>query len=322
MASIFSQKDYQLFEHICQFSEKGLYSGMLKFLERAGYKEIITKRNYIVAIGSIPVGLVAHMDTVFPRPAKNIYYDRVKNVLWSSEGLGADDRAGVFSVMKIIQKGYKPTIIFTLGEESGGIGAYDLVEDSPFAPAKMKYLIELDRQGEDDCVFYKCNNASFKEYVKGFGFNLEIGTFTDISILCPNWKICGVNLSIGYEDEHTYSEILHVDWMYRTIKNVCNMLDAIESAPIFEWVGGGNPYGEFNWKAAYGYNDCLCGYCHKELSDYDLYAVMTPDKHYKEFCIDCLTRYCMWCPECGEPYIDDQDRSGLCYKCREDSIND
>ena len=45
----------------------------------------------------------------------------------------------------------------------------------PQAPIDLKYIIELDRRGSDDCVFYQCDNHEFDAYVEKFGFqNLNI----------------------------------------------------------------------------------------------------------------------------------------------------
>ena len=113
------------------------------------------------------------------------------------EGLGADDRAGVFAIIQILRKKYRPYVLFTTDEEMGGYGAHIFVEAHPVAP-NIKYMIELDRAGERDCVFYECENFTFMDYVESFGFKQAIGSFTDISIIMPEWEIAGVNLSGSY----------------------------------------------------------------------------------------------------------------------------
>ena len=40
-----------------------------------------------------------------------------KNVMISPDGLGADDRAGVFMIMNIVKAGFRPHVIFTTDEE-------------------------------------------------------------------------------------------------------------------------------------------------------------------------------------------------------------
>jgi putative aminopeptidase FrvX len=81
-------------------------------------------------------------------------------VIWSPDALGADDRAGVFAIIKILQSGLRPHIIFTTDEETGGYGAKALTSNAcPFQD--VRYFIELDRQGALDCVFYNCDNKHF-----------------------------------------------------------------------------------------------------------------------------------------------------------------
>jgi hypothetical protein len=67
-------------------------------------------------------------------------------------------------------------------------------------------MIELDRQGRDDAVFYDCDNPEFEEYITKFDFVSDWGTYSDISTIAPSWECAAVNLSIGYFDEHSYAE--------------------------------------------------------------------------------------------------------------------
>ena len=221
-------------EQFFQLNQPSLMKAMKQYL-KSKYDKVISTKEYLVAVGDIPIALTAHLDTVFKNPPNRIFYDRVKNVMWSPEGLGADDRAGVYAIVQIIKSGLRPTIIFTTDEELGCKGSEKLVKDIPIAPTELKYIIELDRRGSDDCVFYQCDNDEFETYVESFGFVMNFGSFSDISMICPAWKVAGVNLSIGYYDEHSYSETLYVGQMLNTINKVKNMLAAAEASPYFEY---------------------------------------------------------------------------------------
>lgn len=208
--------------------EKELIVYLYKFLkENYGKNNIIATKDYLVAEGDIPLCLIAHMDTVFSEPPYEFYYDREERVMWSPQGAGFDDRVGIAMILQILMCGYKPHVIFTSGEESGGIGARNLVASYPKMPFKLKpkFLIELDRQGDNDSVFYCCDNKNFEKYVNGFGFKTATGTFTDISIIMPAWDICGVNFSVGYWDEHSKIERLDMDVVYNTLYKVTNILE-------------------------------------------------------------------------------------------------
>lgn len=230
----FTDKEFTLFEKICCMTEAQLFRAMKQLLTNKYDKVSTDDKNYIVAEGNIPVALVAHLDTVFNHPSDEVFYDMRKGICWSPDGLGADDRAGVFAILNIIQRGLRPHIIFTTGEEKGGIGAQALAENYLFK--ELLYMIELDRQGENDMVFYQCYCPAFISYVGKFGFLEKRGSYSDISFLMDTWNTCGVNLSIGYRDEHSYGETLFVDAMFATIDKVEAMLRDVEASRITKFI--------------------------------------------------------------------------------------
>ena len=117
-----NKADFQLFKTIAQMKQKSLHKTMGKLMYKYFNKEKITiTKEYVICEGSIPIMLVAHMDTVFKKAPERIYYDSKKRVMWSPEGLGADDRAGIFAILKILQAGFRPSICFTTDEELGSI---------------------------------------------------------------------------------------------------------------------------------------------------------------------------------------------------------
>lgn len=277
------------------------------------YVNIINNDKYIIAQGDIPVLLIAHMDTVFTDPPKDIFYDKNKNIVWSGEGLGADDRAGIYSILKIIEKGYLPHIIFTTDEEKGCLGAKQLVKDIPEAPFKINFAIELDRRGEKDSVYYDCDNLDFENYINDFGFVTNFGSFSDISEICSTWGMAGVNLSIGYLNEHSIRETLNVSHMLSTIEKVCTILDNCKLNEIkYDYI----PIKYLNYKYnVYGnyenYN--FCAGCFECKDNFDLIPVQL-GKITKYYCIDCFIKIFKTCPDCEQIYINDGGE--LCPTCR------
>jgi hypothetical protein len=223
-----------LIKTLCEYDKDTLKKELIKILKYKDYSPYITE-NFIVAEGDIPVALVAHMDTVFfhsVRP-KDFLYDSKKKVLWTPHGTGFDDRAGIAIILDIImQTDLRPHIIFTDGEESGGIGANDLIKKFQSCPFECYYLVQLDRANKKDAVFYNCNNKEFEDYIDSYGFETDIGTFTDISIIAPTWEIAAVNLSVGYLDEHTSSERLCYSWWKNTKDKLTSMLIGIETGEV------------------------------------------------------------------------------------------
>ena len=238
---------YKVLKHIFTLRTDALRMALTKIMhEYYDQSKIHTAMDYLYVEGDIPVLLVAHLDTVHPAPPKTWVHDNESHIIWSPDGLGADDRAGVFSILEILQTGYRPYVLFTTGEEVGGVGARTFVTDYPDAPKDLLFIIELDRQGEKDAVYYSCGNEEFGIFIESFGFELAWGTFSDISTIAPVWDIAAVNLSIGYFNEHTLVEHLNYNFMFETIRKVEKILDNCgDKVYKFErWI---SPYPSETW---------------------------------------------------------------------------
>lgn len=343
--NILTAEEVKGIEQFFQLSQENLLKIMGRYL-KSKYETVYYTKEYVAAVGDIPVALVAHLDTVFDKPPVDIFYDRVKNVMWSPDGLGADDRAGVYAIVQLIKKGLRPTIIFTTDEEKGALGAEALIMDHPTAITDLKYIVQLDRRGNSDCVFYNCNNLEFEDFIEEYGFVTTYGSFSDISVICPAWGIAGVNLSIGYVDEHSYSELLYVGSMLATIKKVEKMLKEakLEKIKSFEYIPlitmpvSGSNY-DFGWDPSYGIGKNLwkswhmnkdevdiCAHCHKQDYEHNLVPVKDLGGNSIFMCADCIVNcnYVGWCLNCGEAYVltaEDQDKDrAVCYDC-EGEIN-
>lgn len=230
-----STKERKVFSHICQANQSQIFSIMRKFLIKNGYTKIEYTSGYLIAEGEMPIGLVAHADTVFSVAPYEFFADDSANVMWSPQGLGADDRAGIYGIMRIIQKGYKPHIIITADEEKGCIGASKLVAKYKTPPFKLNFLIQLDRRGEQDSVYYDCGNDDFEEVINKYGFVTAIGSFSDISIIAPAWDVAAVNFSVGYFHEHSYGEYLHMGHFLNTLSKVEKILIDADTFPAYDY---------------------------------------------------------------------------------------
>lgn len=306
-----SKKDYTLFEKLVSMKQHEVYYSMLKYLRnKYPVDKVISNGTSIVAIGDIPIALVAHLDTIYSLPIFDLFYDKNKTTFWSPDGLGADDRAGVFAIIKIIQMGLRPGIILTTGEEAGGIGATELVKSECPIP-NLKFMIELDRQGYNDAVYYSCECDTFEYFITSYGFKTQSGSFSDISILMPAWNICGVNLSVGYYNEHSYSEYLNIKHTFRTIQKVREIL-LTKDIPTFEYKN----YYSF-WSANH-----KCHACGRSCFDYEIFPVIGTNKKKINYCSTCIIDNNIgWCEECGEAFItSDPANDRYCYKCRGEKV--
>lgn len=307
--------NFKLMNNLIKFNETYTLEGMYSFLQK-NYKDIYKTKDYIVAIGTIPIALVAHTDTVFDDEKvgitqKDLYYDKQKQVMFCPHGAGFDDKAGIYAITQIIKHGYRPTILLTTKEEKGGYGALALSEFNLLEKTSIKFLIELDRRGKNDCVFYDLDNKDFVKYIETFGFKERQGTFSDISFLMSKWKICGVNLSIGYMYEHSYSEILHVNWMHNTIKKVEQILD-MRSYPDFEFKEIERFYNlNNNTNTALFNYDVQCEKCNRIYEDSETIPYKTKEGT-KFICFNCLSDKIKWCEKCGEAF---EGEGALCQDC-------
>ena len=329
--NILTDKQYQLMEMLLTSDQKKIKKVLAAYLKDK-YSDVIETEHYIIAKGKIPIALAAHMDTVFETELiglnshhAELLYDREKNIMHCVGYGGFDDKAGIFGILQIIQAGLRPHIILSTDEERGCIGAGELAKlECPFDD--LRYIIQLDRRGTQDCVFYDLDTAAckdFVDYVENFGFVEAYGSFTDITEYCPAWGIAGVNLSIGYWAEHTQHEVLYVDPMMATIKKVRAMLTQ-KNIPVFPYI---ESYYAYNWKKGLhsfwgpdtlssssssnvttysNYYRCThCGKCN--LQEADVFPAVGLDGKTKFFCPDCLIGRVNWCTVCWEAYEIDPD---------------
>lgn len=191
----------------------------------------ISRTGFLYAKGEVPVLLVAHLDTVHASPVRTLCRSEDHSVLMSPEGVGGDDRAGVYMIMELVRK-HRCHVLFCEDEEHGGIGAHSFTS-SKIVP-DVNYIVELDRRGAQDAVFYDCDNPEFTDFICGFGFREELGTFSDISVIAPHLGVAAVNISAGYHNEHTLHEYIDLVQVHRNIDTLVRMLSA--TTPRFEYI--------------------------------------------------------------------------------------
>lgn len=200
-----------------------------KMLKKYGYTPVL-EDGFIYAEGKEPVMVLAHMDTVFGNSkGMTVFY---KNGIMSSpQGLGADDRAGIYAVLELLKRGHRPTVLFLEDEEIGCVGASKFAVSDIIVP-DIKFMIELDRQGKKDAVFYDCANYDFEDYIMDFGFKFAFGSFSDIAVIAPVVGVSAVNLSVGYYRQHTKFETLNINELLMTIGKVEKIINNLPEKPF------------------------------------------------------------------------------------------
>ena len=221
---------------ILKVTQEDLKKNLYEELCKSEYKgKILNTENYLFVEGDLPILLVAHLDTVHKELPKNIFFDKEKNVLWSPEGIGGDDRAGIFGILQIIKE-CKPYLLFITDEEVGGLGAIAFTKEYKYAlNKKIKFILELDRRGDNQVVFYDCGNKEFKDYIKKFGLVEQYGTFSDICILSAEYDIASANISAGYYNEHTKQEYININHLKNTIEVIKKIILDIDNSKYYDY---------------------------------------------------------------------------------------
>ena len=222
-------------------SQKVLYTKLRRMFKATA---ITSKGSYILVPGEAPIMLLAHLDTVHKESVKQICKTQNGNILMSPQGIGGDDRCGVYALVRAHRAAEKkPWLLFTCDEEIGGVGAEKFCEHHkkgklPKELDNLKALVEIDRKGERDAVYYECGNDEFEEYITSKGFVTEWGSFSDISVIAPELGVAAVNLSSGYYNAHQLHEYINRAHLNATIEKVVGIVEeaARESFPKYEYV--------------------------------------------------------------------------------------
>lgn len=204
------------------------------------YNAISEESKFILVPGEAPVLLVAHLDTVHRQQVETICWS--SKIWMSPQGIGGDDRCGVFALVSIHEKAKKkPWLLFTCGEEIGGVGANSFIEalykDNELMETmrSMKLIIELDRKGKDEAVYYDCYCPELEGYITSKGFHTDIGSYSDIVDIAPVLGVAAVNLSCGYYNAHTEHEYIVLPELEHTIKVVTEIVNESDELPCFPY---------------------------------------------------------------------------------------
>ena len=233
----------------CEYLIKAKQENIRKYLaenlpKKFGKGNVTVTNDYIFCKGQIPMMFVCHMDTVHKEIVKDLYVTYAVGsqdnfYLSSPQGIGGDDRCGVYAAIYLINNCDKlPYFLFTTNEEIGCIGAKKAMKDLKNEIIKdktrcLKYMVEFDRKGEKQVVYYDTTNKDFMKYVESFGFERNQGSSSDVRHLSNEWGIASCNVSSGYYDEHQIKESVCPKHMMAQIQRVMKMVKDIDKAEFF-----------------------------------------------------------------------------------------
>ena len=252
------------FIDICKMAQPEVKDYMNGYLKNKKY-DVVNEDGFLYAKGTVPVLLVAHMDTVHHEQCKSIV--DLDGKLSSPQGIGGDDRCGVFIIMNLVKE-LHCSVLLCEDEEKGGVGARKftnakhevqdergkITEEKYIENLGVNYMVEFDRKGNNDAVFYSCGNEDFIDFIEdATNFKFSTGTFSDISVLMPAAKLSGVNLSCGYYNAHCPTEYVIYDEMMDTIEAAKALIKEKCDKP-FEYVAKTyvNNQSLHSWGKSYG----------------------------------------------------------------------
>ncbi len=161
--------------------------------------------------------IVAHLDQVQRLHSKDFRAIETEDIIFGyspsnrcQEGLGADDKNGIWVALQCLIKYEALKIAFFVGEEVGCVGSgaanIEFFRD-------CRFVIQPDRRGYSDVITQiswesLCSEQFLSDIQpEQFGYNPTDGLMTDIEALRENGlEISCINLSCGYYEPHTDRE--------------------------------------------------------------------------------------------------------------------
>lgn len=161
--------------------------------------------------------LVAHMDQVQDYHSRDFTVVETEELLFGyspskrrHEGLGADDKNGIWVALKCLERFEVMKAAFFVEEEVGCGGSYSA--DISFF-SDCRFVIQADRRGYKDLIVeigrMEICSQSFIEAIhpEKFGYAPTDGMMTDVEALHDNGiGLSCINVSCGYYDPHTDHE--------------------------------------------------------------------------------------------------------------------
>lgn len=216
---------------------------MRKFLKKIAYScgaKVVQDKNgnLLITKGESETYpcLAAHIDQVQNAHSKDFKAYEFDGVIIGysqkakeQQGLGGDDKNGVFIALECLRKYDVLKVAFFVGEEIGCKGS-SAVDMSFFDDCR--FVVEADRKGAHDLVTeIYCEELCSNEFLAAtnyekFGYKPTEGGLTDVRELKSNGlKVSCVNMSCGYYEPHTDHEITILADLENTLNFVMNIVE-------------------------------------------------------------------------------------------------
>ena len=199
--------------------------------------------------------VAAHLDQVQRNHSKDFEVIEGKDVVFgysaksrAQQGLGADDKNGIWVAIECLRKYDVLKAAFFVGEEIGCVGssACDL---SFFSDCR--YVIQPDRMNGNDLITSMAvGDVCSKAFVSAlgaaaYGYKEAHGSITDVGTLVERGVgISCLNVSCGYYNAHTDNEFTVLSELQNCLDFVCHIIETLTDVYPYEYKG---------WRISYGY---------------------------------------------------------------------
>ena len=263
-----------LFQLYAIHSPSGNEKKMRRFLRRQAYQcgatsvETDNSGNLLITKGvsdTYPC-LAAHMDQVQQNHSKDFRVVQIgDDVLgWSpkshmQQGLGADDKNGIFVCLELLRSCDVLKVAFFVGEETGCVGSHAV--DLTFF-SDCRFIVQPDRMNGDDLITSMAvGDVCSKEFIEAlhadkFRYQEAHGSITDVGTLVERGVgISCLNVSCGYYNAHTDRETTILSELQNCLDFVRHIVDTCTAVYPYDYEG--YAYGGCSLGYSYGYRNYM-----------------------------------------------------------------
>lgn len=219
-------------------SEKDFIKRFIETID--GADEMLTDQhgNYYFVIGDSDTMFTSHVDSChYTSGRQTVVVENGIAKVVDGECLGADDAAGIYIMLKMIEARVPGCFCFFSQEEVGGIGSRSAAADFPDFFKRYKRCISMDRAGYTDVITHqagsRCASDAFAEALsaalndqmgeEGFYMPCDGGVFTDSRNFVDLIGECS-NISVAYARQHTPDETLNIKYL-DMLADACTRID-------------------------------------------------------------------------------------------------
>ena len=214
--------------------------------------------------------LAAHLDQVQKKHSKDFVAVFTDDIVFGyspsqreRQGLGADDKNGIWIALKALEEFDVLKVAFFVGEEIGCVGS-SKCNMNFFNNAR--FVVQADRRGYNDFItnisYTKVASKDFIDAIDfaSFGYKEANGMMTDVLELTERGVgVACINMSCGYYEPHTSDEFTVIDDLLNAYDLVAHIImtctdvypHTYEYTPVSSYYGSaykwGKTYDRYDW---------------------------------------------------------------------------